>query len=214
MAAPTSDRIRAFIALNLDPALAAEVKKAQQGLNSPEGAVRWINPEHLHLTLQFLGNVATDHLDTLVAALRRACSQTPPFQVALEGVGCFPSSKSPRVIWIGIQGELEALRKLQRQIALETRTFGDHGDEHRFQPHLTIGRVRASGLAGRAVGQAIELAAVPKLGDWAVRHVLLVRSELSSHGAFYTTLAAVPLIIQIQGSEIQSGCPVSGPIDE
>jgi 2'-5' RNA ligase len=193
MATPTPDRIRAFIALNLEPALAAEVRKAQQGLNSPGGAVRWNNPEHLHLTLQFLGNVAADRLDELVVALRRACSQTPPFQVALEGAGCFPSSKSPRVIWIGIQGEMEPLRKLQRRIALETRAFGDHGDERAFQPHLTIGRVKASGLEGRAVGQAIELAAVPKLGDWSVHHVLLVRSELSSHGASYTTLAAVAL---------------------
>jgi 2'-5' RNA ligase len=193
MATSTLDRIRAFIALHLEPALAAKVSKVQQGLNAPDGAVRWINPEHLHLTLQFLGNVAADRLGELVAALRRACSQTPPFQVALEGAGCFPSSKSPRVIWIGIQGELEPLRKLQSQIALETRTFGDHGEERAFQPHLTIGRVKASGLEGRAVGQAMELAAVPKLGDWTVQHVLLVRSELSSVGASYTTLATVAL---------------------
>jgi len=170
MAASTADNIRAFIAIAVEPELAGEVKKVQQRLNSPGGVVRWINPEHLHLTLHFLGNVDAVRLDALAAALRRAC-----------------------VVWIGIQGDLEPLRKLQEQIAQETKTFGDHGDERAFQPHLTIGRVKASGVEGRKAGHAIELVTVPKLGDWTVHHVLLVQSELSPDGARYTTLAAVAL---------------------
>ena len=193
MDASTADHIRAFIALPLEPVLAAEIKKVQQRLNSPGGAVRWISPEHLHLTLRFLGNVATDRLDDLTLALRRTCARTVPFQLALEGAGCFPSTKSPRVVWIGIRGDLEPLRKLQEQIAQETKNFGDHGDERAFQPHFTIGRVKASGLEGRKAGQTIEFATVPKLGDWTVHHVLLVQSELSPDGARYTTLAAVAL---------------------
>ena len=193
MAASQADSVRAFIAIAVEPALAAEVRKVQQRLNSPGGVVRWINPEHLHLTLQFLGNVAAGQLDALAAALRRACAQTAPFQLALEGAGCFPNTKSPRVVWIGIQGDLEPLRILQEQIAQETKTFGDHGDERAFQPHLTIGRVKASGLEGRKTGQAIEHVTVPRLGDWTVHHVLLVQSELSPQGARYTTLATVAL---------------------
>ena len=193
MAASTADHIRAFIALPLEPVLAAEIKKVQQRLNAPVGAVRWVNSEHLHLTLHFLGNVATDRLDELTAALRRACARTDPFQLALEGAGCFPNTKSPRVVWLGIHGDLEPLRKLQEQIAQETKVFGDHRDLRAFQPHLTIGRVKASGLEGVKAGQAIECATVPKLGDWTVHKVLLVQSELSPHGARYTTLDAVAL---------------------
>src|SRR2546425_596522 len=162
MDASTADSIRAFIGLPLEPVLAAGIKKVQQRLNSPGGAVRWISPEQLHLTLQFLGNVATDRLDDLTAALRRACARTAPFQLALEGAGCFPNTKSPRVVWIGIQGDLEPLRILQDQIAQETKNFGDHGAERAFQPHLTIGRVKPSGLEGRKTGHAIELVTVPK----------------------------------------------------
>jgi len=187
------DSIRAFIALPLEPVLAAEIKKVQQRLNSPGGAVRWISPEQLHLTLQFLGNVATEQLDDLTAALRRARAGIAPFQLALEGAGCFPNMKSPRVVWIGIHGDLELLRQLQEQIAQETKNFGDHGDHRGFQPHLTIGRVKAAGLEGRRACQAIEFATVPKLGAWTVHHVLLVRSELTPDGARYTSLAAVTL---------------------
>jgi 2'-5' RNA ligase len=193
MVASTADHIRVFIALPLEPALVAEIKKVQERLNSPGGAVRWVNSEQVHLTLHFLGNVATDRLDDLTAALRGACARTVPIELALEGAGCFPNTKSPRVVWIGIQGDLESLRKLQEQITQETKTFGDHRDVRAFQPHLTIGRVKAFGLEGRKAGQAIECATVPKLGDWTVHNVLLVQSELTPDGARYTTLAAVVL---------------------
>jgi 2'-5' RNA ligase len=195
MAASTADNIRAFIALPLDPVLAAEIRKVQQRLDAPGGAVRWISPEQLHLTLQFLGTVAADRLDDLAAALRRACAHADaaPFRIALEGAGCFPNTKSPRVVWIGIQGDVEPLRKLQEQIARETQHFGDHAEERAFLPHLTIGRVKAFGLEARKAGQAIELASVPKLGEWTVHQVLLVRSELAADGARYTTLGSVSL---------------------
>ena len=193
MAACTPGSIRAFIALALEPGLAAEIKKVQQHLNSPGGAVRWISPEQLHLTLQFLGNVPADRLDQLAAALRDACARTAPLQLALEGVGCFPNTRNPRVLWIGIQGDLEPLGKLQEQIAQETKNFGDHGEQRAFQPHLTIGRVKSSGAEGRKVGQTIACAKVPKLGDWDIQQVLLVQSALSPNGVRYTTLAAVAL---------------------
>ena len=85
------------------------------------------------------------------------------------------------------------MRKLQERIARETKHFGDHDDLRAFQPHLTIGRIKASGLEARKARQAIELVTVPKLGDWTVHLVLLVRSELASDGARYTTLASVSL---------------------
>jgi 2'-5' RNA ligase len=193
MAASTEDSIRAFIALPLDPALAAEIKKVQHDLNSPGDAVRWIRPEQLHLTLRFLGNVAADRLDDLAAALRRACARAAPIRLALEGAGCFPSTKSPRVIWIGIQGDLGSLQALQERIAQETKPFGDHSDERPFQPHLTIGRVKGFGMEARKVARAVQRANVSKLGALTVRHVLLIRSKLSQDGARYSTLAEVPL---------------------
>ena len=193
MAASTGDNVRAFIALPLEPALAAEIRKVQERLNALGGAVRWISPEQLHLTLRFLGNVAANRLDDLAAALRRACARAAPIRLALEGAGCFPNMKSPRVIWIGIQGDLAPLRALQEQIAQETKPFGDHSDERAFQPHLSIGRVKAFGMEGRKVAQAIERATVPELGEWTVHHVLLVRSKLTPDGARYSTLAEVAL---------------------
>jgi len=193
MAASAS--IRAFIAIALEPGLIAGLQKIQQELQAklPGNPVRWVKPEQLHLTLRFLGNVPKDSMDNLAAALHRAAAGVAPLRLVLEGAGCYPNRDSPRVVWVGIRGDLDSLRGLQAQIEQEAQAFGDHTDERVFQPHLTMGRVTAGAIPARKVGEVIERAAVPKLGDWTVRQILLMQSELSSGGARYTTLAAVPL---------------------
>jgi len=195
MAASASTSIRAFIAIALEPGSIAGLQKFQQELQAKllGNPVRWVKPEQIHLTLRFLGHVPKDSLDDLAAALNRAGAGVAPLRLVLEGAGCFPNRDSPRVVWVGIQGDLDSLRRLQAQIEQEAQTFGDHPEERGFQPQLTIGRVTAGGKQARQVGDVIERAAVPKLGHWTVRQIHLVQSELSSEGARYTTLAAVPL---------------------
>ena len=195
MAVSTAESVRAFIAIALEPGLVAELKKVQQELQArlPDDSVRWSRPEQLHLTLKFFGHVATQRLNDLAAALNRACAGIDSFQLALENVGCFPHTKKPRVLWTGIDGELESLRKLQERIEQETGNFGDHKEERLFQPHLTIGRIQAIGIAARRAGEVVERTHVSKLGGWTVRQIKLMHSELAPQGARYTTLATVSL---------------------
>jgi len=139
MAGSTAEKIRAFIALAPERGLIAELQNVQRQLQTrlPVGIIRWAMPEQLHLTLKFLGGVPGERLAGLAAALDRAGAGIAPFQLALEGVGCFPHAKNPRVVWVGIQGELHSLRKLQAQIEHETQPCGDHTEERPFRPHLT-----------------------------------------------------------------------------
>ena len=195
MAASTAESVRAFIAIALEPGLVAELKKVQQELQArlPDDSVRWARPEQLHLTLKFFGQVAAQRLNDLTAALNRACAGIDSFQLALENVGCFPHTKKPRVLWTGIGGELESLRKLQERIEQETGDFGDHKEERLFQPHLTIGRVKAIGIDARRVGEVVERTHVSKLGVWTVRQIESVQSELAPQGARYLMLTEVRL---------------------
>jgi RNA 2',3'-cyclic 3'-phosphodiesterase len=186
---------RAFVAVPLPQILIERLKQIQQQLQSGAGgaAVRWTKPAQLHVTLEFLGNVAGDALNDLKSALRNACKDQAPFRLALEKPGCFPNTRNPRVIWVGVGGELEPLQKLQTQIDRETRTFGDHTEEHAFQPHLTIGRVNARAIQAKQVGRAIEQASVGRVGAWTVSEIELMQSRLSPQGAQYTTLATLAL---------------------
>jgi len=196
MAAATPGQVRAFIAIALEPGWILVLKQVQRQFQTglPEDAVRWIRAEQIHLTLKFLGNVSRERLTSLSAGLNQASAGIAPFRLALESVGCFPHTKNPRVVWVGIKGELDSLRRLQAQVERETQGFGDHREERSFQPHLTIGRVRAQGKMARSVGELVERAAVTNPEELIVRQIHLVQSELSAEGARYTTLASAALI--------------------
>ena len=190
------EHVRAFIAITLDPGQIAELKQVQQNLQTrlPGDAVRWVRPDQLHLTLKFLGHVPRATLAGLTAALNRASEGIASFRLALAGIGCFPDAKRPRVVWIGMNGDLDSLRRLQSQIERETQGLGDLRESRDFQPHLTIGRVKAGGIPARNVGECVERATAPQAAELEVRQIHLIQSELSPEGARYTTLATAALI--------------------
>jgi len=195
MLAAAAGPVRAFIAIELNSKPLAALKNFQRQLQArlSDVPVRWTRPEQLHLTLKFLGHVPRERLADSAAALDRASIGIAPFQLALEGVGCFPHPQNPRVVWIGINGELPLLRRLQTQIDQQTKGIGDHSEERVFQPHLTIGRVKAPGRQARDLGEFVQTASLPELGPWTVREIHLIQSELSPDGARYTTLATATL---------------------
>jgi 2'-5' RNA ligase len=195
MRASALESVRSFIAITLAPEIAEKLKEIQSELRSklPDNAVRWVKPERLHLTLKFLGNVSCGKLDDLIAATNRACDGTGPFRLTLEGVGCFPNTKEPRVIWIGVNGELKSLRTLRKRFEEETENIAERDEARGFQPHLTIGRVKALGQGACQVGESVERAIIPAPGGWVVRQVELMQSELSSEGARYQTMISVKL---------------------
>ena len=192
MAAGTADLVRAFIAIALEPGLTVELEKIQRQFQSQlsHDAVRWARPEQVHLTLRFLGNVSRAQLADLTSSLIRAPAGITPFQLALEGAGCFPNMKNPRVVWIGINGELDSLRRLQIHIERVTSGFGDQTEKRPFQAHLTIGRPRVPGTDWTA---ALAAAATATIGRFAVAHLVLVQSQLSPKGSIYTPLVEAPL---------------------
>ena len=192
---PETENVRAFIAITPAVELAKKLKAAQGELQStlPDNAVRWIKPEQLHITLKFLGNVPGVKLESVVAAANRACDGMKSFRLTLEGVGCFPNTKVPRVIWIGMGGELEFLETLQNRIKTEMGRFCECDERRGFRPHLTIGRVKVSGRAARKVGESVERMTIPPLGGWMVREVELVQSELLAEGPRYRKLTSIML---------------------
>ena len=112
--------------MELTPAVRRYVDKAlrifKEGLHF---GVRWARPEGVHLTLKFLGNVSEDAISTVESGVRRAAEGICPFTVRVQGAGCFPSSKRPRVLWLGLQGELEPLLTAQSRLEYSLEALGD-----------------------------------------------------------------------------------------
>ena len=196
LAAGAREPVRTFVAISLPAPLLDQVTQVQCRLRAHPDAkpVRWARPEQLHLTLRFLGNVPRNELTHLGEALSSAAAGLRAFELGLAELGCFPHSRNPRVVWIGVTGAVTQLDRLQRRVEEALRGFGDPAEEARaFHPHLTIGRVNARGDVGRRLGDLLARERVPELGFWPVRQVDLVRSELSPHGARHTVFHSVRL---------------------
>ena len=201
-----SGSIRAFIAIKLPPEVRAGVEQVQGSLKSAirPGSVRWTPAEQIHLTLKFLGNIPADSVPELEAALRRACAQVAPFELYADGLGAFPDSQRPRVLWIGLGGALDALQLLQKAIVVETERWGEP-EERAFHPHLTLGRVKnASARELHELGERIRSVSAASVGSWQVTQVDLMKSELFQDGARHTGLLEVPLTDRSSAGETNS----------
>lgn len=190
------DHIRAFISIGVPEEVLRELSRWQRRLEEamPPEAVRWSPPEQVHLTLRFLGNIPSQVLAELEAGLRAVCQGFGPLQLRAEGLGGFPSLRQPRVIWVGLQGDLEPLEQLKTQIEQATGQWGEPVETRKFHPHLTLGRVReVAAPRARQVGEALQATAVGALGEWRTEQVLLMRSQLSPRGATHTLVMAAPL---------------------
>lgn len=197
----SSPWIRAFIALNLPPEVKAGLARFQDGLKGSWRSdwVRWTPPEQIHLTLRFLGNISADSVPELEAALRRACAGVSAFGLAAEGFGCFPDGSHPRILWIGMNGELDSLTSLVERVVRETGPWGEREDKA-FHPHLTIGRVKTNHPHElRKLSEEISRVKSPSLGKWPVTQVDLMQSELSEQGACHECIATVPLAGKLPG---------------
>lgn len=194
MSTPTPS-VRTFIAINLPAEVRRRLGAFQEQLRqaAPGQGVRWTEPEQIHLTLRFLGNVPEPELPQLSQALTQACQSARPFELEAQGAGAFPDLKRPRILWIGLVGAVTALVQLQAAVLEATRNWGELEDRP-FHPHLTLGRVKTPEprLLAR-LSAALQQASSAAFGQWPVHQVELMRSDLSPAGPRYTVLAEARL---------------------
>jgi 2'-5' RNA ligase len=190
--------LRTFIAIELDEPLRIAIARVQGKFKraAPPGSVKWVAPDGIHLTLKFLGDTPASQLGEIEAALRAACAGTTPFEFSVEGRGCFPNTRRPRVVWVAVRDKGQMLARLQTAIERHVAPLGWPTEERGFSPHLTLGRVArgASPAEEAAVGQMIEKSVVEQIGAQRVTAVNLIASDLRPTGAVYTTLVSVPLV--------------------
>jgi RNA 2',3'-cyclic 3'-phosphodiesterase len=183
---------RLFIALPISPEVLSSLEHLIRTLNSqfPPETVRWTRPEQIHLSLKFLGQVPRETIAPLQSALREACRGIPPISLRAETVGAFPNSRNPRVIWAGLQGDLELLKNLHQKVEAKTSPFSAKNENRPFRPHLTLGRVREGGRTRLEFAPAQHESV---FGAWTARETVLMESKLSPRGATYMTLCRIPL---------------------
>src|SRR4030042_3222088 len=152
--------IRAFVAIELPEQVKAVLTQLQHDLKrSKIASVKWAGPEGIHLTLKFLGNVDASEMPNLKEALSGAVSGVAPFSLELGNPGAFPNTQAPRVVWVGVGGEMETLQTLHNNVGRELAPLGFSPEGRSFSPHLTLGRVREGSTADdrRRLGETVGL---------------------------------------------------------
>jgi 2'-5' RNA ligase len=192
--------IRTFVAFELtDPvirALAAVRRDLESDLGAATArALRWARPEGIHLTLKFLGATPADQLPSIEDRLRDALGGRSRLALELGPVGVFPSQRAPRVVWVGLAGDVAALREVQLAIEQAISPLGYPTERRPFSPHLTLARVAdlATPPERRQIGETAARVPVPPPTPFQATAVSLMRSDLGRGGARYSRLFDVPL---------------------
>ena len=184
--------MRLFVALNLPVEERNRLYRAVTPLRRADLPMRWMEPDALHLTLKFLGEVADARVPAIESLLARVAVRHVPFRLELSGVGAFPAVRDPRVVWMGGNAAPELLA-LQRDVEREFVPLGFEPETRPFSPHLTIGRARRWAKAGDFRDFARMAESVKYEAVVAIESLDLMRSTLSPAGARYERLAAPAL---------------------
>jgi 2'-5' RNA ligase len=181
-------RIRTFIAIDPGPQVRARLVALQQNLARAAPAVKWVEPENLHLTLHFLGEVVATDLATICAAVARVAAAQPPFPLSVEGTGCFPHARRPRVLWAGISQGVQEVCALHDALEAPLLELGYcRREERAYTPHITLGRVKPEQPV-RALAPALARQADWRGGETLVQELLVLGSDRTPQGPIYTIL--------------------------
>jgi RNA 2',3'-cyclic 3'-phosphodiesterase len=182
--------LRAFIAITPPTTLQqtmAEVRQVFQRLSLPW---RWVTPDHIHLTLRFLGNVPEEAVPSLLQAMEQAAQGQIAFPLRARALGCFPHPARPRVLWVGLDDPSQALGRLNERLMAALIPLGFPPEDRPFHPHLTLARAQ---MPSSQLLPMLQTYQNRDFGEFLVTQVHLVQSQLQRGGVLHTILRSVTL---------------------
>lgn len=182
--------MRLFVALNPTAEARQDWGRVVATLQANDWPLRWVAVEALHLTLQFLGSVADERIDAIVAALHATAARHVPFDMHVRGLGAFPNPRQPRVLWLGVEPD-PPLLALQRDLSDALGRLGFAAEKRAWSPHVTLARAR--GDSARISGVDEVMKSFRFDGIVPIEGVDLMKSILARGGARYACIARAVL---------------------
>lgn len=186
-----SGKIRTFVAIEIPDALKARMREIQLLIGEGVRGLTLPKQEAVHLTVKFLGDIDEDAVPDITDALRAACAVVRPFTLVADGVGGFPSLRSPRVAWIGVN-EHEALASLHKDIEDRLARLGIEKETISYKPHITLCRVRSI-VESQELSKVVQEARPSLRMEFPVSEVIFFKSVLTPKGPVHTPLACIGL---------------------
>ena len=202
--------IRTFVAVEMSEAVRRRAARLIDLLRAGGGDVKWVEPENMHLTLQFLGDVTQADVPAVCQAVERAVAGFSPFEISLLGAGAFPHLGRPSTIWMGVVDAVnesgpaprdppvrgagaKELGAMQRAIQRALKPLGFPPEHRAFHPHLTIGRIRRGGAAPPSLVQCLREQQAFDAGSTTIDQVVVFASYLERSGPTYQAMSRIAL---------------------
>lgn len=186
--------IRSFIALEIPVVVQQQIRLIQERLGLNSLKFSWVNTENIHLTIKFLGNISTEKVSDIINILKRLAMGFKPFRLTLTEPDVFPNKRFPKVLWLGLKGDIEAVRHIKSSVEEEMEALLDFSrDDKPFNPHLTLARIRDIRIRDikrdkPSFEQLLRDYKPIPIDPICFDRITLIKSKLTSRGAVYTPI--------------------------
>ena len=183
------ETFRGFIAVEIP--VSDHIVSFQKDIKQTDANVKLVEPENIHITLKFLGDVPVSEIQTIEEMMKQSVTSIEPHAITLKGTGVFPNENYIKVIWIGIQGA-NHLATIAEFLNQQSSKIGVKKEKRGFSAHLTIGRMKSS------YGKEQIISLIKKYEDTLfaevpVNQIHLKKSTLTPKGPIYETLSTIPI---------------------
>ncbi len=187
-------KTRTFIALAVNDAVRNAAVAAINRLRGLSDGVRWVEPENLHFTLHFLGEITDADLVDVCTVTTQVARSVAPFEIRGHGAGAFPDLERPRAIWLGVGAGSDGIVELHDALRPRLAELGFRTDKRRYRPHLTLGRIdRVAAKQSQALVDGIAALAEFDAGPTPADALTVYASRLRREGPGYRVMATCPL---------------------
>lgn len=187
----SNEILRTFFGFNLPREVSRTASVLRTLVHDPKNAVRWVKGENIHLTVRFLGATPKAVIPELEAVLRERLTDVSAMAAYADGTGVFPVPSRPRVLWMGLAGDVAAIQDLEIAVHEAVGPMGFPKEKRPFVPHVTIGRVRYPQKITPDVSKFIN-ADFDRI-ECPLNELHLFESRPADKGVVYIPLFSIPL---------------------
>jgi len=185
--------IRSFLAFELPSEIRETLSAVSEDGRAASLNIRWVGVAHIHLTVVFMGNVEEARIGDIREVAGGVCDQYAPFHIHVNGIGRFGSRRNPRVIWIGLGGEVDRMSSFRDDLQKGLAPFEIQEERRPFRPHLTLGRFRKGATGDPRLDDLLSKYKDLNGPECLLREVVLFKSDLKPGGSVYARLGRWPL---------------------
>ncbi len=169
--------MRCFVAVDIGDKLRVEILPLQKELAGMAN-VKLVEPENLHFTLKFLGDIDDRMLTEARKMLSKIASGFKPFSASVLGMGAFPNINHVRVVWLGCPDIFNLQKAVDDSLSILFEK------EREINPHLTLARIRSE-KGKESLTNFINRNKTTEISSFLVEEIKLKGSRLTPKGPMY-----------------------------